>query len=75
VRHGLLLTAIGVGIGLVASFATMRLLSTLLFGVSPVDVATYAVVTIGLAGTAWLASYLPSRRAASVDPLEALRSE
>ncbi len=75
VRHGLTLTAIGVGIGLVASFAAMRLLSTLLFGVSPVDVATYAVVTIGLAGTAWLASYLPSRRAATVDPLEALRSE
>jgi len=75
VRHGLALTAIGVGIGLVASFAAMRLLSTLLFGVSPVDVATYAVVTIGLAGTAWLASYLPSRRAATVDPLEALRSE
>ena len=75
VRHGLTLTAIGVGIGLMASFAAMRLLSTLLFGVSPVDVATYAVVTIGLAGTAWLASYLPSRRAATVDPLEALRSD
>ncbi len=75
VRHGLVLTAVGVGIGLIASFAAMRLLSTLLFGVSPVDVTTYAVVTIGLAGTAWLASYLPSRRAATVDPLEALRSE
>src|SRR6266849_685287 len=75
VRHGLALTAIGVGIGLVASFAAMRLISTLLFGVSPVDVTTYAVVTVGLAGTAWLASYLPSRRAARVDPLEALRSE
>jgi hypothetical protein len=75
VRHGLVLTAVGVGIGLIDSFAAMRLLSTLLFGVSPVDAATYAVVTFGLAGTAWLASYLPSRRAATVDPLEALRSE
>jgi len=75
VRHGLVLTAIGVGLGLAASFAAMRLLSTLLFGVKPVDFATYAVVTIGLAGTAWLACYLPSRRAATVDPLVALRSE
>ena len=75
VRHGLTLTAIGVGIGLVASFAAMRLLSTLLFGVSPVDVATYSLVTIALTATAWLACYLPSRRAATIDPLEALRSE
>jgi predicted permease len=75
VRHGLTLTAIGVGIGLVASFAAMRLLSTLLFGVSPVDLATYSLVTIALAATAWLACYLPSRRAATVDPLVALRSE
>jgi predicted permease len=75
VRHGLTLTGIGVGIGLLASFAAMRLLSTLLFGVSPVDLATYSLVTIALAATAWLACYLPSRRAATVDPLVALRSE
>jgi len=75
VRHGLTLTGIGIGIGLLASFAAMRLLSTLLFGVSPVDLATYSLVTIALAATAWLACYLPSRRAATVDPLVALRSE
>jgi predicted permease len=75
VRHGLTLTGIGVGIGLLASFAAMRLLSTLLFGVSPVDLATYSLVTVALAATAWLACYLPSRRAATVDPLVALRSE
>ena len=75
VRHGLTLTGIGVGIGLLASFAAMRLLSTLLFGVSPVDLTTYSLVTVALGATAWLACYLPSRRAATVDPLVALRSE
>jgi putative ABC transport system permease protein len=75
VRHGLLLTGIGVMIGLAAAFASMRLLSALLYKVSPIDVVTYAVVSLGLIATAFLASYLPSRRAASVDPVEALRSE
>jgi putative ABC transport system permease protein len=53
----------------------MRFLSTLLFGVKPIDVATYAAVFLGLVATALLASYLPSRRAATVDPVEALRGE
>jgi len=53
----------------------VRLMSSLLFNVNPVDPVTYGAVSIGLVGTAWLASYLPSRRAATVDPVEALRAE
>jgi ABC-type lipoprotein release transport system permease subunit len=53
----------------------MRFLSSLLFGVKPVDLVTYGAVSAGLALTALLASYLPSRRAATVDPVEALRGE
>jgi predicted permease len=75
VRHGLWLTAAGVGFGLVAALALMRLMSSLLFKVRPVDPVTYLAVSIGLIATAMLASYLPSRRAAVVDPVEALRSE
>ena len=75
VRHGLLLTGIGLVFGLVASFFSMRFLSSLLFGVKPVDLLTYVAVSVGLAGTALLASYLPSRRAARVDPVEALRGD
>jgi predicted permease len=75
VRHGLLLAGIGVAFGLAAAFAAMRLMSSLLFHVSPVDPLTYAAVTVGLVGAALLASYLPSRRAAAVDPVDALRAE
>jgi predicted permease len=75
VRHGLLLTGIGLGCGLAAAIPLMRLMSSLLFKVSPIDPVTYAAVSAGLAVTAFLASYLPSRRAATVDPVEALRAE
>jgi predicted permease len=75
VRQGLVLTAIGVACGLAAAFAIMRFMSSLLFGVSALDPITYASVTAGLVATALLASYLPSRRAASVNPVEALRAE
>ncbi len=75
VRHGLLLTGIGIACGLVASFATMRLMSSLLFNVSPIDPVTYATIPFGIAAVAWLACYLPSRRAATVDPVNALRAE
>ncbi|HKW31825.1 MAG TPA: ABC transporter permease [Candidatus Acidoferrum sp.] len=75
VRHGLLLTSIGVGLGLIGAAVSMRLLSSLLFNVRPLDPITYAAASIGLLATAWLASYLPSRRAAMVDPVEALRAE
>jgi predicted permease len=75
VRHGLLLTGIGIAFGLAAAFATMRLMSSLLFNVSPVDPMTYTIIPFGIAAIAWLACYLPSRRAATVDPVNALRAE
>jgi predicted permease len=75
VRDGLQLTAIGVVIGLVMAALAVRLMSSLLFNVNALDPLTYAVVAIGLIATAFLASYLPSRRAAAVDPVEALRAE
>jgi predicted permease len=75
VRQGLLLTAIGAACGLVVAFITMRLMSSILFNVSPVDPLTYIVITACVGATACLACYLPSRRAASVNPVNALRSE
>ena len=75
VRHGLILTGIGAAFGLVVAAIVMRLMSSLLFHVNPVDPITYAAVTLGLIATAFVASYLPSRRAATVDPVEALRAE
>ena len=75
VLQGLWLTGIGVAFGLAAAFAVMRLMSSLLFHVSPVDPLTYGAVTVGLVLAALWASYLPSRRAASVNPVEALRAE
>jgi ABC-type lipoprotein release transport system permease subunit len=53
----------------------MRLMSSILFNVSPVDPITYIVITVGVVVTAYLACYLPSRRAATVDPVHALRAE
>jgi len=75
VRHGLILTSIGVAFGLAAAIIVMRLMSSLLFHVNPIDPITYVAVTLGLIATAFIASYLPSRRAAAVDPVEALRAE
>ncbi len=75
VRQGLILTAIGAACGLIVAFVTMRLMSSILFNVSPVDPLTYIGITLGVAATACLACYLPSRRAATVDPVTALRSE
>jgi predicted permease len=75
VRHGLILTGIGIAFGLTAAIIVMRLMSSLLFHVNPVDPVTYLAVTLGLLVTAFAASYVPSRRAATVDPVEALRAE
>jgi predicted permease len=75
VRQGMLLTGIGIVCGLVAAFVTMRLMSSLLFNVSPVDPLTYAAMTFLVVLIAYLACYLPSRRAASVDPVNALRAD
>ena len=75
VRQGLRLTLIGAACGLVTAFVSMRLMSSLLFNVSPVDPITYVTITIGVVAVAYLACYLPSRRAATVEPMEALRTE
>jgi ABC-type antimicrobial peptide transport system permease subunit len=75
VRSALILTFIGAAIGLVSAASMARLMKALLFGVSPLDPITFAVVPLMLAAAAALASYLPARRAASVDPMQALRSE
>jgi ABC-type antimicrobial peptide transport system permease subunit len=74
VRHGLLLTGIGVICGLIAAMASMQLLSSLLFNVKPVDAVTRVTASIGLIVAAGLASYVPSRRVATVDSVEALRA-
>ena len=75
VRQGIATAGLGVAAGLAAAVVTSRLMSSLLFGVSAVDPATYFVVCAALAGMAALASYVPSRRAALVDPIDALRTE
>ena len=75
VAHGLTLAGVGVAIGLTAAFAIMRLMSSLLFEVSPVDPLTYAMVSLTLIAATVLASYVPALRATAVDPIEALRSE
>ena len=75
VRQGGILAAAGVGIGLVAAVGLSHLMAALLFGVNPVDLLTYVTVAATLIGVVLLASYLPARRAAAVDPTEALRWE
>jgi putative ABC transport system permease protein len=72
---GLALVAIGTAIGIAVSLLLLRSLSTLLFGVTPYDVPTYAIVVVLLGAIAALASYLPARRAARIEPLTALRQE
>jgi predicted permease len=73
-RHGLKLTILGVGLGLAAAFGATRLIASLLF-VSPTDGLTFVAISALLAAVALLASLLPARRAARVDPLVALRRE
>jgi putative ABC transport system permease protein len=75
VRQGLVLVAIGLGIGLVGAFALTRGMASLLFGVSATDPLSYVGISLLLAGTTLAASYIPARRAARVEPLVALRYE
>ena len=74
-RHGLTLSGIGIVVGVVGAAMLTRLMSTLLFGVNPLDWVTYVAVAVGLGLTALLASYLPAMRAARLEPAIALRHE
>jgi predicted permease len=75
VRSALTLTAVGIAIGVGTAAALMQLMKSLLFGISPLDPLTYIAVPLVLAAAATVASYFPARRAASVNPVEALRAE
>jgi ABC-type antimicrobial peptide transport system permease subunit len=75
VRDGMRLAAVGIVIGLVLSIAATRLLARWLFDVSPLDPATFAAMSALFIAVALVASYLPARRAASQDPLSALRAD
>jgi predicted permease len=75
VRQGLSLAGVGVGLGLLAAVALSRVLGSILFGVSATDPLTYGVVAIVLVLVAATASWVPARRAAGVDPSQALRGE
>jgi putative ABC transport system permease protein len=68
-------TAVGIGTGLVGALALTGLLRKLLFDVTPTDAGTFAVIAILLAGASLVASYLPARRALRIDPLTALRQD
>jgi putative ABC transport system permease protein len=74
-RHALRLTAIGIIAGIVGAVMITRVMSALLFGVGPMDPATFIVVSSALAAVALFASYLPARRASRVDPVVALRAD
>jgi putative ABC transport system permease protein len=75
VRHGFTLAVIGIACGAGTAIVLMRLMSSLLFEVSPVDPATYAAVAVSLIAAAVIASYVPALRATMVDPVESLRAE
>ena len=75
VKQGLWLTGIGIACGAIVALAATHLMSSLLFGVSPRDPWTYGTTIACIAAVSWLACYLPSRRAAHVDPADSLRVE
>jgi predicted permease len=74
-RQGLVLTAVGLVVGVASAVALGRWMSSLLFGVGPTDLAAYAAAVGVMIAAAALASYVPARRAANIDPIETLRAE
>jgi hypothetical protein len=75
VRQGVALTVVGIAIGLAAATVVTRLMTSLLYGVDPLDPFTYVAVAAGLVAIAALASFVPARRASAVDPAESLAAE
>ena len=75
VKEGVLLACIGLGIGLIGAYFVGRGMRTMLFGVGAMDVSAFATGGLILLLAALFACYLPARRAASVNPMEALRGE
>jgi predicted permease len=75
IRQALILAALGIAIGLVGAFALTRVMSGLLFGVSATDLLTFVITSLLLGSIALMASYIPARRAAKVDPITALQHE
>jgi len=75
IRNGLRLAAVGSAIGCAGALVSTRYLRTLLFGVEPIDPATFGLVPLGLMAVALFACWLPGRRASRVDPMVALRCE
>ncbi|WP_321473701.1 ABC transporter permease [uncultured Paludibaculum sp.] len=73
--RGILVALCGIGSGLLGAVALTRVMSSLLYGIEPTDAATFAAIAGLLAGIALLASYVPARRAARIDPMTSLRSE
>jgi putative ABC transport system permease protein len=74
-RSGMALTALGTALGLLGSVAVTRALSSLLFGIGATDPATFVGVTAALVAAAWLACYVPARRARQLDPIRAINAE
>jgi len=74
-KQGVLLTVIGVVVGVASALVLTRLMTSLLFAVRPTDAITYVGVSALLAAVALFASYIPARRATQVDPIKALRYE
>jgi len=75
IRQGLSLTLAGIIIGVAGAYVVTRLIASLLFGVAPADPITFVAVAATFVAVACMASYLPARRAASVDPIIAMRAE
>jgi putative ABC transport system permease protein len=74
-RHGMRWTGIGLAVGLAASFAVAKLIAGFLYGVGPADPTAFVGIALLLIGTAYVACYIPARRASRIDPLVALREE